>query len=447
MVNIMECYAVKKLDKPSDIVASVPGSKSMTNRALLMAVMADGNTVLSGVQFSEDANIFIKALQDLGFIVSVDETKREVSVCGAGGEIPNGDADIYVGSAGTAARFLTAFTAFSSGVYRLSSSEQMERRPMRELLVALEEIGAKYKWLGDEYSFPFEVSGIKRSDYCKIKKVPLNIDRSSQFLSALLMTAPSAMEELTVELTGTRSARSYVEMTEQMMKMFGHQGTRHVQVGDAHDGYLVRGGGYKAGKYQIEPDVSAACYFYAAAAVTGGTAIVRNMRFDSLQGDMRFIDVLKQMGCQVVWDNVSEDGNQELCVKGPKDGKLSAVKIDMSDFSDQALTLAAIAPFADAPVEISGIGHIRRQESDRMQVIITELSRMGIHSEFIEDGNGIRIFPGEPKGAEIETYNDHRVAMSFALTGLRADGVIIKNPDCCKKTFAEYFDIFEKAIY
>lgn len=445
---MMECYAVKKLEKPSDIVVSVPGSKSMTNRAVLMAAMADGNTVLSGVQFSEDANYFIKALQDLGFVVSADEKKCEVTVCGASGGIPRERADIHVGSAGTAARFLTAFTAFSSGVYCLDSSEQMKKRPMKELLVCLEELGANFKWLGEEYSFPFEVSGIRRNnDYCKIKKVSLNIDRSSQFLSALLMTAPPAMEELTIELTGTRSARSYVDMTEQMMKMFGHSGVKHLQVGDVHDGYLVKSGSYKAGNYQIEPDVSAACYFYAAAAVTGGTAVVRHMRCDSLQGDMRFIDVLEEMGCQVRWNNGAEDKEQELLVKGSKDGKLSGIKVNMSNFSDQALTLAAIAPFADAPVEISGIGHIRRQESDRMQVIITELERMGIQSEFIEDGEGVRIYPGIPRSAEIETYNDHRVAMAFSLTGLRADGIVLKNPMCCKKTFAEYFDVFEKVFY
>lgn len=442
----MECYKVRKPASPPDIVVEVPGSKSMTNRALLMAAMADGNTVLNGVQFSEDADFFIKALRDLGFFVSVDKDKCEVSVCGTGGAIPNKSADIYVGSAGTAARFLTALTAFSHGVYRLDSSGQMKKRPMRELFVSLEELGARFKWLDGEYSFPFEVSGIgKRADYRKINRVSLNIDRSSQFLSALLMTAPTVMEELTVELIGTRSARAYVEMTEQMMKMFGHQGVSHLPAGGKDDVYIVKGGKYKAGHYQIEPDVSAACYFYAAAAVTGGTAVVRHMQKASLQGDMRFIDVLKKMGCQVSWDGRAGDGNnvkpEELCVRGPENGSLKGIAVDMGNFSDQALTLAAIAPFADSPVEITGIRHTRGQESDRMQVIVTELARMGINAEIV--GDGVKIYPGAAHGAEIETYGDHRVAMSFALTGLRVSGIAIKNPSCCKKTFAEYFDVFE----
>ena len=232
-----------------------------------------------------------------------------------------------------------------------------------------------------------------------------------------------------------------------MMKMFGHQGVSHLKADGVNDVYIVKGGSYRAGNYQIEPDVSAACYFYAAAAVTGGTAVVRHMREDSLQGDMRFIDVLEKMGCQAVWDKRPEYDEPELCVKGPKDGRISGIKVNMSNFSDQSLTLAAIAPFADGTVEITGISHTRSQESDRMQVIISELARMGIKAEFTLDGGGVKIYPGNVHGAEIETYNDHRAAMSFALTGLRAGGIVIKNPDCCKKTFAEYFAVFEKAFY
>ena len=357
-----------------------------------------------------------------------------------------------MGSAGTAARFLTAFTAMGDGEYVLDSSDQMRKRPMRELLEALESLGAEFTWLGEEYTFPMKVRGIlygrnpvgdvkekaeiysdepeknrtdisgkvklnndkadepkkKSSNIERInepKAVDLNIDRSSQFLSALLMVLPIAFDDVTIKMTGTREARSYVEMTEQMMKQFGHKGVEKL-------------GDYIARDYDIEPDVSAACYFYALAAATGKRAMVKRMRKESLQGDMKFISLLEKMGCTVSWER---DGRQNLWLKGP-DGKLKGMEVKMSDFSDQALTLAAIAPFADSEVTIKGIAHIRGQESDRIKVI----------------------HPGTPKNTNIETYNDHRVAMSFAVTGLAGDGMTILNPMCCKKTFAGFFDEIDR---
>ena len=263
-----------------------------------------------------------------------------------------------------------------------------------------------------------------------------SIDQSSQFLSALLMTAPTAIDMLTIELTGKRSARSYVEMTEHMMCQFGHSGVLKHEA----DCYQVRRGDYEAREYVVEPDVSAACYFYAAAAVTGGSTVVRFMKKDSLQGDMRFLDVLEQMGCTKQWGHMEETGEPALKISGPVNGVLHGIDINMSDFSDQTLTLAAIAPFADSPVTIRGVSHIRGQESDRLYVIVTELERMGIRCDMFEDG--VTIYPGEPKGTQIETYQDHRVAMAFAVTGLRTPGVEILNPGCCRKTFADYFNVF-----
>lgn len=428
----MDIYKVKKLEKAHDICVSVPGSKSITNRALLMAAMGDGETLLKGVQFSEDSGYFLNALKDMGFEVHVDKSVNEVRIVGMSGIIPRKHAILYVGSAGTAARFLTAFTAMSDGEYILHSSEQMKRRPMKELLMALEQMGAEFIWLGDEYTFPMIVTGIKK---CKHKSdnmtILLNIDRSSQFLSALLMTAPIAFKSLTINLTGSRNARSYVQMTEQMMKQFGHQGVE--RLGD--DSYRVVNGTYHAGEYQIEPDVSAACYFYAIAAVTGGTAIVKNMSRNSLQGDMKFIDVLVSMGCRIEWT-----GEGDLKLYAPKD-KLKGIDVNMSDFSDQALTLAAIAPFADSLVKIRGVGHIRGQESDRIKVMVTELNRMNIRCDELEDG--VVIYPGKPASTAVETYNDHRVAMAFTVTGMVNGGIEIDNPLCCSKTFAEYFDVIE----
>lgn len=447
-------YKVKKYLK-DDIVAEVPGSKSITNRALLLAAMADGTSRLEGAAFSEDSVHFLNALKELGFTAQADEKKCSVVIEGHGGKIPNKNAKIYVGSAGTAARFLTAFTAMGDGEYILESSDQMRKRPMLELLEALESLGAEFTWLEDEYTFPMKVKGIlygRNSDINSAKKsemnlngviadkviepkqVDLNIDRSSQFLSALLLVLPIAFDDVTIKMTGTRQARSYVEMTEQMMKQFGHTGIEKL----AGDCYRVRGMKYTALNYNIEPDVSAACYFYALAAATGKRAMVKRMRKDSLQGDMKFIDLLEKMGCEVRWD---KDKETNLWLKGP-DGKLKGIEVKMSDFSDQALTLAAIAPFADSKVTITGISHIRGQESDRIKVIVDELTKMGISCNELTDG--VEIYPGTPKNVEIETYNDHRVAMSFAVTGLAGDGMTILNPECCKKTFAGFFDEIDR---
>lgn len=433
----MDVYNVKKIKKPLDICVEVPGSKSITNRALLLAAMSDGEILLKGVQFSEDSYNFIKALKKLGFKTDVDIDAKSVKIIGMNGLIPAHEASIYVGSAGTAARFLTAFTAMGSGTYTLDASEQMKKRPMRELLEVLETLGAKFKWLGEEYNFPMEVTGIRKkieddNFFVADRTVSLNIDRSSQFLSALLMTAPSVFTFLTINLTGSRDARSYVEITEQMMKQFGHKGVERLGA----DSYRVLSGHYHVNEYQIEPDVSAACYFYAMAAVTGGTAIVKYIRKDSMQGDMKFISVLENMGCGTEW---TSDG--ELKLYAPKNGKLKGIDINMSNFSDQALTLAAIAPFADSPVTIRGVAHIRGQESDRIAVIVNELLRMGIKCDELDDG--VVIYPGMPSPATVQTYNDHRVAMAFTVTGMAAEGISIDNPLCCKKTFAQYFDVVE----
>lgn len=441
-MDFMDTYSVKTVKKPVVAEIEVPGSKSITNRALLMAAMANGRSVLRGVLFSDDSKYFLQALRALGFQVEVDEEKAVVAVEGQGGNIPEKKASIYVGSAGTAARFLTAFLAMSDGVYEVESSEQMKKRPMKELLVALEQLGAEISYNEEKYHFPMKITGIGKKYGAAARKsvsVELNIDRSSQFLSALLMVAPVRFESLMITLTGSRNARSYVEMTEQMMKQFGHQGVNRLH----ENCYETVSGKYSAQDYRIEPDVSAACYFYAMAAVTGGNVMVRHMRRDSLQGDMKFLTVLEKMGCTLLWKKQEGQEEEQLYLQGPE--QLKGINAVFSDFSDQALTMAAIAPYADAPVTIQGIAHIRGQESDRVAVICTELGRMGIRCEEKEDS--ITIYPGKPHGAQIQTYDDHRVAMSFAVTGICTDGVVIANPDCCKKTFPEYFTVIEQIYH
>jgi len=412
---------------------TVPGSKSITNRALLLAAMSEGTSVLRGCMTSDDAHVFLECIRTLGFsaqeqIPHTDSIVKnsDITIRGCGGKIPVKEAELYVGSAGTAARFLVAMLALSDGTYLVRSSEQMKKRPMQPLIEALRNAGAEVECTEEEGHFPLRIIGAEKCgrETKGELRIRVNIDQSSQFLSALLIAAGTRKEDTVIEVTGSHGL-SYVDMTIQMMHSFG------VEAGlttDEDDGsgsgiriYTIKGGkGYRGLEYGIEPDMSAAAYFYAAAALSGGSVAVNGVTEHMLQGDTAFLDVLKKMG----------------------DGLHGGFTVDMSAFSDQALTLAAIAAYADAPITITGIGHIRLQECDRIRAICENLGRMGIRVTEREDG--VTIEPGTAHGAEIETYDDHRVAMSFALCGLRTDGIRIGNKECCRKTFAEYFEVLEE---
>ena len=250
-------------------------------------------------------------------------------------------------------------------------------------------------------------------------------------MSAMLLVSPMMKQGLVIHITSEKTDGSYVRITRKMLEEAGVSVTF-----DGRNYETKAGASYQKKHYIIEPDVSAACYFYAAAAITGGSALVKNVHSDNSQGDMKFLEVLREMGCAI------EEHAEGIKVTGPKPGELKGITVNMNDFSDQALTLAAIAPYAASKVRITGIGHIRKQESDRLSAMATELGRMGICCE--EEASAITIFPGQPKGALIETYDDHRVAMAFSLSGLRADGVVINHPECCKKTFEEYFTVLDR---
>lgn len=419
--------------------ASVPGSKSITNRALLLAALSEGTSILKGCLTSEDAKHFLECLKALGFQVeevSDGALGSNITITGCGGEIPNKKAEIYVGSAGTAARFLVAMLAFSKGDYVVNSSEQMKKRPMQPLIEALKSAGAEVICMEEEGHFPLHIIGTKDKETVP-DRFTVNIDKSSQFLSALLIAAGTLGKKTEINVTGTHGLR-YVDLTAEMMKDFGVTAEKRTIGGKT--AYLLSGKeSYKAITYEVEPDMSAAAYFYALAAVCGSRMAVQGVTSHMLQGDAEFLKVLEKLGCQV------SEQNGTIVVTGAKAGKLKGgFRVDMSAFSDQALTLAAIAPFADAPITITGIGHIRLQECDRIHAMVRNLETLGIKTD--EKADEITIYPGVPKGGEIETYDDHRVAMSFALTGLRTDGVRILNPSCCKKTFAQYFEVFEKVL-
>lgn len=427
--HVQPVYGKKKLEeKHKEIIAQVPGSKSITNRALLIAAMAEGTSHLKGALFSDDSRYFLSSLQSLGFEAKGKEETGEITITGLGGRVPKRQAEIYVGSAGTAARFLTAMLGLSDGEYLIQASEQMKKRPMDSLFSALLSLGASITYQEKEGFLPVLIGndGITKTE------VTVDIEKSSQFLSGLLIVAPLFPEGLTVHVEGTHGM-AYIDMTITMMEQFGVS----VEKPAERTFVVKKGQKYRAMEYQIEPDLSAACYFYAMAPLLGRKVQVKNVHTPSLQGDMAFLSVLKKMGASLTEE---EDG---IVMEGS--GSFHGVHADLSACSDQTMTLAAIAPFADSETVISGIGHIRFQESNRLLAVKTELLRMGIVCEKIE--GGLKIMPGIPKAAELETYEDHRIAMGFSLTGLRADGIVLKNPGCCAKTFAGYFEELERVLY
>ena len=430
-------YHVKKVEKPHEIVTCVPGSKSITNRALLIAALSKGTSVLHGVLFSDDSRHFMQALVDLGFSVEIDEENAVVTIEGCNGMVPcagskgDGDVDatINVGSAGTAARFLTAFLGLSQGKYRINASEQMKKRPMRELLEALEEMGAEIIYEEEPYHFPFVIGGFD----CKRNSITIDIEKSSQFLSALLISSVLLPQHFMVGMTGSHGM-AYVSMTLRMMSQFGVAMEKTIT-----GSYRRRADqGYKAMDYQIEPDVSAACYFYALSPLLNVPVKVQNVHMNCLQGDVKFLNVLDRMGCHL------EDEIDGVKLYPPREHLLGG-SFDLVSFSDQALTLAAIAPFASSKVCIMNVGHIRYQECNRMEAIQQNLIQMGVLA-MCEDDN-IFILPGKPKGTLIETYEDHRVAMAFAIVGTVIDGVEISNPACTGKTFEKFFEVLERDVY
>lgn len=424
-----ETYDVKQLKNKSQIQVEVPGSKSITNRALLLAALSNRTCLLKGVLFSEDSRAFLDCLQKLGFEVDIEEKKKEVTIQGTGGQIPNRKAVVFVGSAGTAARFLTVMLALAGGEYELEASPQMCRRPMEPLLSILREAGAVITCHQEEGYFPFQI----KSKELSLNEVAIDTGISSQFASALLMSGVLLKQDLTIELKGDRIGGSYIKMTLAMMKQFGilvHQENHRCRVPACQSFGLE--------EYRIEPDVSGACYFYAMAPILKTDVIVKDVHMDSLQGDIQFLRELTRLGCSL------EEKEEGALLRGSSLQSYPGIETDMKDFSDQTMTMAVTAVFADSPTVIKNVGHIRFQESNRISAIITELNRMGIVCREIPEENGIYIEPGNVKETQIETYEDHRMAMAFTLAGLKTGRIRILNPDCCRKTFENYFDVIEE---
>ena len=414
--------AISPASGPVDAQVRVPGSKSLTNRAMCMAALASGTSTLHNALFSDDTRYFGAALRALGIEVREDAEAATISIDGRGGAIPAREADLFVGNAGTAARFLTALLALGEGCYTVDGVPRMRERPIDELLAALTAQGARITSDSEPPRMPFTLCGAGLAG----GHLQISGMRSSQPISALLMVAPLARAATTVHITGALVSKPFVGMTTRLMEQFG------VTAGGGTSLYIAAGQRYHPVNMAIEPDATNASYFFAAAAVTGGRVTVAGLTRDSLQGDLAFLEVLNRMRCKVRWRGGT------VTVQGP--AQLAGVDVNLAPISDTAPTLAAIAPFAKAPVTIRGIAHTRLQETDRITAMATELRRLGVPVE--ERDDGLRIEPATPRGATVETYDDHRMAMAFAVTGLRTPGIAIADPGCTAKTFPDYFTRF-----
>jgi 3-phosphoshikimate 1-carboxyvinyltransferase len=414
---------VEPLLKPPDHDVEVVGSKSYTNRALLVAALARGPSTLSGALFSDDTRYMAEALRALGIDVSADEAHSTFRVQGASGRIPAAAARCFVGNAGTAARFLPVVMALGEGVYELDGVERMRKRPIAPLIEALASLGVRIESLGEPNCVPLRIHGAG----LRGGQVRVPGDISSQYISGLMMSAPCMADGLVIDIEGELVSRPYLEMTTQIMRDFSAQLRR-----DGERRFVIAGSQPYVGRsYRVEPDASAASYFFAAAAITGGRVRVNGLGTRSLQGDRRLVHIFAEMGCQI---RESEDYTE---VRGPSAGGLRGVDVDMADLSDVAQTLAVVAPFASSPTRVRGIGFIRGKETDRIAAVVGELSRLGVRAQEFADGFVVQ--PSAPQAGRVQTYDDHRMAMSFALLGLRCPGIEILDPGCVSKTFPRYF--------
>ena len=403
-----------------------PGSKSLTNRYLLCTALADGRSTLGGASLSDDALKMIDGLRRLGVRVELREDAELILVDGCRGQLPAIEATIDAGHAGTAMRFLTALACLGRGRYLLDGSQRMRERPIGPLVGALQQLGAPIGY-EERPGYPpltAAANGMMGGE------VVFDQPPSSQFISALLMVAPYAANDVMIRIEGGLLSRPYVEMTIRVMRSLGVD----VLASDDFDRFVIPATQrYQAEEVTIEPDASAASYFWAAAAITGGRVRVDGLRLNSVQGDVQFADVLHQMGCTI------EEAPEGVAVKGPPPGKLRGVDVDLNAMPDTAQTLAVAALFAEGPTRIRNIANLRIKETDRLAALESELMRLGARIELTDDS--ITIHPPDAiTPAAIETYDDHRMAMSFALAGLRADGVVIGNADCVSKSFPGYFE-------
>lgn len=418
MSNFIE---IQPASGPVNASIQPPGSKSLTNRALPIAAVAKGRSVLNGVLDSDDTQAMIQSLGKVGAKIDHDQDKRQVVVEGLAGSLQNSNAELFIGNSGTTIRFLTALLGFAGGNFTLDGIPRMRERPIGPLADSLNQLGASVVCESPGGCPPVKIS----SPRLKGGSVKISGNISSQYLSGLMMAAPLATQDVILEIDGPLISKPYVKMTQTVMKDFGVD----CDASKSLDRFEIKAGQcYQGREYDIEPDASAASYFWAVAAICGGTATVTGLNKTSLQGDVGFVDCLEQMGCQVVW------GENEISVTGPA---TKGIDVDMSNVSDTVQTLSAVALFVEGTTIVRNVAHNRVKETDRIGNLAIELRKFGVKVDEHEDG--LSIHPGPLNGADIETYDDHRMAMSLALVGLRQPGVKIHDPGCVSKTYPEYF--------
>jgi len=410
-----------------DTDITVPGSKSITQRALIAAALTNGKTTLHGPLASEDTHYTSTALAAMGVAINSDNDPWQVM--GQSGQIATPSAPIFLGNNGTATRFLTSVAALGCGPFQITGEQRMEERPIKPLISALQGWGVDIKSIKDTGCPPLEIlaNGIKGG------KTVLPEGKSSQYLSSLLLVAPYAQQAAELEVEGEVYSKPYVTMTLAVMESFGVS----VQASADLTSFIIPQTPYQAQDYQVEGDASSASYFWAAAAITGGRVTVTNVPDPSLQGDTALVGMLEQMGCQV------EKSSRGITVKGP--AQLKGIEVDMADCPDVAPTLAVVASQAHGRTIIKNIAHLRIKECDRLHVMATELAKLGARVEERPDSLVIEgLGPDAPAmhGAEIDTYNDHRIAMCFAVAGLVVPGVIVKGPECVVKSFPDFWERF-----
>jgi len=401
---------------------TLPGSKSYTHRALMAAALAAGASVLTNALAAEDTELTAAALAQLG--AGIDWQGTTIRVTGRNGRWLPASSPIYLGNSGTSMRFLTALAALGEGEYLLTGTDRLCQRPLGELLQALGQVGVRAVSERSDGCPPVRVTGGLRGG-----KARLSGGTSSQYLSAMLFIGPLAPAGLTIDITGEMVSRPYVDLTLEVLGDFG--------ISYYREGYrlfeLPGGQGYLPRDYEIEADASSASYFWAAVAITGGRVTITNLSLESSQGDAAFPEVLGRMGCEV------ESSPAGLTVRG---GPLKGITVDMAAMPDLVPTLAVLAAFAAGDTVITGVAHLRHKESDRLAAVATELAKMGVEVRETDDGLVIR--GGAPKGAVIHTYDDHRIAMSFAVAGLKIPGVAIEDPQCVAKSFPDFWQFFQQ---
>jgi 3-phosphoshikimate 1-carboxyvinyltransferase len=417
---LLDPLPIEPLAGPVDAVVSPPGSKSLTNRALVCAALAEGGSTLRRALDADDTNAMVDGLRALGIEVEADPPSQTVRVIGCGGRPPATVAIADAQLSGTTSRFLLPVAALAAGTIRVDGALPLRARPMGPSIEALRSLGVTVTDVGAPGHLPVDVSDGPVAG----GEITVPGDASSQFLSGLLLAAPAMRTGLTVRVEGTLVSRPYVDMTVAVMSAFGATVDR-----PDDRTWRVEPQTYAATTYEIEPDASAASYAFAVPAIVGGTVRVDGLGSSSLQGDVAFVELLARMGARV------EQTATSTTVHGT--GRLQGIEADLSAISDTAQTLAAVAPFADGPTRITGIGFIRRKETDRVRAMVTELRRAGVDAE--EEPDGILVRPGPIRPATIETYDDHRMAMAFALLGLGAPGIAIADPGCVAKTYPGYW--------